>query len=103
MSLKCVSAGLFDFFEVFWNQRVELALVRILAVDRAAVVDLARFLRRVLDQKRTFEQDLAACSAPRALAFAALQQHLILFLIDVRPDKTADLACRLPGAKLEPG
>jgi hypothetical protein len=102
LSSECVSAGLFDFFEIFRNQRVELALIRIFAVNGAAVVDLARFLG-FLNQKRTFEENLAAGPAPRAFAVAAFKQRLILSFIDVRSDETADLARRLPGAKLEPG
>jgi hypothetical protein len=83
LSSKCVSAGLFDFFEVFWYQRVKLALVRVLAVDRAAVMNLARLRQSVLNQKRTLEQDLATCAAACAFPLAAAEEQLVVFLIDV--------------------
>ena len=101
MSLKCIAAGLFNFFEVFRHQRVKLALVGILAVDRAAVVNLSRLRQGVLDQKRTLEQDLATCAAACAFTLAAAKEQFILLLIDVRSEKTADLARRLLRAKLE--
>jgi hypothetical protein len=101
--LKRVSAGLFDFFEVFRYQRVKLALVRVLAVDRAAVMNLARLCQRILDQKGTLEQDLATCTAACAFTLASAKEQLILLLIDVGAEKTADLARCLPRAKLESG
>ena len=78
-------------------------MIGILAVDRAAVVNLARFLQRILDEKRALEQDLAARAAPRTFAVAAAEQHLIFFLINVGADETTDLARRLLRAKLDSG
>ena len=76
-------------------------MVRILAVDRAAVMYLSGLLRGVLNQKGALKQDLAARPAPRAFTLTAGEQQLILFLIDVRAEKTTDLARRLLRAKLE--
>ena len=64
-------------------------------------MNLARFLHGVLKQKRALEQDLAARPAAGAFAVPAVEQQFILFLIDVRAEKTADLARRLLRAKLE--
>ena len=64
-------------------------------------MNLARFLHGVLKQKRALEQDLAARSAAGAFALTLAEQPCILFLIDVRPEKTANLSCRLLRAKLE--
>jgi hypothetical protein len=64
-------------------------------------MNLAGRLYGILDQKRALEQNLAACAAPRAFALTPPKQLLIFLLIDIRPDKTADLARRLPRTKLE--
>src|SRR5262249_10850594 len=101
LSLKRVSAGLFDFFEVFGYQRVKLALIRILAVDRAAVMNLAGLRHRILDQKRTLEQDLATCAAACAFTLATAKEQFIFLLVNVGAEKPANLARRLPRAKLE--
>ena len=98
--IKCVSARLFDFFEIPGHQGIELALVRILAVDGTAV-DLAGFLAGVLNQEWAFEQDLVARSASRALALAFREQRLVLFLIEIRANETADLARCLLSAELD--
>jgi hypothetical protein len=64
-------------------------------------MNLAWFSQSVLDQKRTLEQDLATCPAARAFTLPPAQEQFILLLIDVRSEKTADLARRLLRAKLE--
>jgi hypothetical protein len=64
-------------------------------------MNLAWLSQSVLDQERTLEQDLATCSAARAFTLPPAKEQFILLLIDVRSEKTADLARRLPRAKLE--
>jgi hypothetical protein len=64
-------------------------------------VNLTGLGRAILNQKRTFEQNLTARAAARAFALTPAEQLLILLLIDVRAEKAADLPGRLLRAKLK--
>ena len=61
----------------------------------------AGFLRGILDQKRTLEQDLAARPTPRAFALTAAEQRFIFLFVNICAEKTAELARRLLRAKLD--
>jgi hypothetical protein len=64
-------------------------------------VDLAGFLARVLNKKRTFEEDFATRAATRAFTLTPREQRRVLFGVEIRADEAADLARCLPCAELD--
>ena len=71
-------------------------MIEVLAVDCAFILMFGFF-----DEERTLEQDLAACAASRAVAFAAGEKFLVFVGIDVGANKPSHLADGLTHTKLK--
>lgn len=95
VGFEIVAARLFEFFQIFWDEREDPALGEMFAVDRAVVLAFGFF------QERAPQEDLAAGTATCAFTLPLSEKLFVVQRVDVRTEVAADLALQLEGSEAQ--